>query len=203
MKTQLAAAADLKELYAPSAAHPSIVEIPPFKFLMVDGAGDPNTTTAFQDAIQALFPLSYGIHFALKKAGIESRVRPLEALWWADGKGDFLEIGQGLWRWRAMMQQPDEITPELLEKVRAEAQRKKPNPSLAKVRLETFDEGLAAQVMHIGPYSAEKPTIERLRAFIAEQGFRPRGKHHEIYIGDPRRSAPEKLKTVVRQPVGR
>ena len=203
MKTQLAAAADLKELYAPSAAQPSIVEIPPFKFLMVDGAGDPNTTTAFQDAIQALFPLSYGIHFALKKAGIESRVRPLEALWWADGKGDFLEIGQGLWRWRAMMQQPDEITAELLEKVRAEAQRKKPNPSLAKVRLETFDEGLAAQVMHIGPYSAEKPTIERLRAFIAEQGFRPRGKHHEIYIGDPRRSAPEKLKTVVRQPVGR
>ena len=87
--------------------------------------------------------------------------------------------------------------------MRAEAQRKKPNPSLAKVRLETFDEGLAAQVMHIGPYSAEKPTIERLRAFIAEQGFRPRGKHHEIYIGDPRRSAPEKLKTVVRQPVGR
>jgi hypothetical protein len=194
---------DLKELYAPSAAHPSIVEIPPFKFLMVDGAGDPNTTTAFQDAIQALFPLSYGIHFALKKAGIESRVRPLEALWWANGKRDFLEIGQGLWRWRAMMVQPDQLTPELLEKVRAEAQRKKPNPSLAKVRLETFDEGLAAQVMHIGPYSAEKPTIERLRAFIAEQGFRPRGKHHEIYIGDPRRSAPEKLKTVVRQPVSR
>ena len=194
---------DLKELYAPSAAHPSIVEVPPFKFLIVDGAGDPNTTAAFQDAIQALFPLSYGIHFALKKAGIESRVRPLEALWWADEKGDFLEIAQGLWRWTAMMVQPDQVTPDLLEKVRAEAQRKKPNPSLAKVRLETFDEGLAAQVMHIGPYSAEKPTIDRLRAFIAEQGFRPRGKHHEIYIGDPRRSAPEKLKTVVRQPVGR
>jgi hypothetical protein len=194
---------DLTELYAPSAAHPSIVEIPPFKFLMVDGAGDPNTSTAFQDAIQALFPLSYGIHFALKKAGIESRVRPLEALWWADGKRDFMKIGPGLWRWTAMMMQPDEITPALLEKVRIEAERKKPNPMLAKVRLETFDEGLAAQVMHIGPYRAEKPTIDRLRAFIAEQGYRPRGKHHEIYIGDPRRAAPEKLKTVVRQPVAR
>ena len=194
---------DLKELYAPSATHPSIVEVPAFKFLMVDGSGDPNTTPAFQDAIQALFPLTYGIHFALKKAGVESHVRPLEALWWADGKRDFLEIGQGLWRWTAMMLQPDQVTPEILEKVRAEAQRKKPNPALARVRLETFDEGLSAQVMHIGPYSAEKPTIERLRAFIAEQGYQARGKHHEIYIGDPRRSAPEKLKTIVRQPIAR
>jgi hypothetical protein len=203
MKTQLAAPVDVKELYAPSAAHPTMVEVPAFKFLMVDGKGDPNEAKDFQDAIGALFGLSYGVHFALKKAGIESRVRPLEALWWADGKRDFMEIGQGLWRWTAMMLQPDEITPALLEKVRIEAERKKPNPMLAKARLETFDEGLAAQVMHVGPYSAEKPTIERLRAFIAEQGYRPRGKHHEIYIGDPRRAAPEKLKTVVRQPVAR
>lgn len=203
MKTQLAASVDLKELYAPSAAQPSIVDVPPMKFLMVDGSGDPNTSPAFQEAIQALFPVTYGVHFALKKAGIKTGVRPLEGLWWADGKKDFMEIGPGLWRWTAMMLQPDEITPELLEKVRAEAQRKKPNPALLKVRLETFDEGLAAQIMHIGPYSAEKPTIERLRTFIAEQGFRPRGKHHEIYIGDPRRAAPEKLKTVVRQPIAR
>lgn len=203
MKTQLAPLVDLKELLAPSAAHPTIVEVPAFKFLMVDGKGDPNDSMEFQGAIGALFGLSYGIHFALKKAGVESRVRPLEALWWTDGPEDFIGVSSGKWRWTAMMMQPEEITPALLEKVRIEAERKKPNPTLSKVRLETFEEGLAAQVMHLGPYSAEKPTIERLRAFVAEQGFRPRGKHHEIYIGDPRRAAPEKLKTVVRQPVAR
>ncbi len=201
MRTEIATAADLKTTYSPKAAHPDVVDVPAGRFLMVDGEGNPNTTNAFQDAIQALFALSYGAHFALKKDGIEARVWPLEALWWADGKADFLDVGQDGWRWTAMIRQPDELTPALLDRVRAEAQRKKPNPALARVRLEEFDEGAAAQVMHVGPYSAEKPTIDRLRAFIAEQGFRPRGRHHEIYIGDPRRAAPEKLKTVVRQPV--
>ena len=191
---------NVDRLFSPGASHPEIVDVPEFDFLMVDGSGNPNTSPEFQHAIQALFSLSYGIHFALKKKGIESRLRPLEALWWIEG-GDFLDAKPSQWRWTAMMMQPDELTSRLFEEVRSETLKKKPSPSLAKVRLAKFTEGLSAQVMHVGPYSAEKPTIERLRAFIAEQGHKPRGKHHEIYLGDPRRAAPEKLKTAIRQPV--
>jgi hypothetical protein len=201
MKTELAAA-DLKRLFAPG-EKPVIVDVPAFKFLMVDGKGSPNDSSEFQAAIQALYGLSYGVHFALKKTGIDSRVRPLEALWWAKGREDFTGVDAAGARWSAMIMQPDELTPALLEEVRAEAQPKKPNPTLARVRLEIFQEGPSAQVMHVGPYSAEKPTIDSLHAFIEDEGFRPRGKHHEIYMGDPRRSAPAKLKTIIRQPISR
>lgn len=191
---------NVDKLYAPSAAHPEIVDVPELDFLMVDGSGNPNTSEEFQHAIEALFSLSYGIHFALKKMGVESRVRPLEALWWIEG-GDFLDAKPSQWRWTAMMLQPEALTPGLFEEVRTETLRKKPSPSLRKVRLAKFAEGPSAQVMHVGPYSAEKPSIVRLRAFIADQGRKPRGKHHEIYLGDPRRAAPEKLKTAIRQPI--
>jgi len=199
--SKLATAVNFKELYAPGRTQPSIVEVPKLKFLMVDGMGDPNTSADFQGAIQALFTLSWGIHFALKGAGVDSHVRPLEALWWSDR--DLVQGNASKWHWTAMMLQPDEITGEILDEALAEARRKRSIPALDKVRLESFHEGLSAQVMHVGPYSAEKPTIERLRAFIAAAGYRPRGKHHEIYIGDPRRAAPEKLKTVIRLPIVR
>lgn len=102
-----------------------------------------------------------------------------------------------------MIMLPDTVTPEVIEKVRTDAMRKKPNPTLAKVEFKAFHEGLCAQVMHVGPYSAEKPTIEKLHAFIAAEGYRIAGKHHEIYLGDPRRAAPDKLRTIVRQPISR
>jgi hypothetical protein len=191
---------NVKELYAPSIT-PAIVDVPELTFLMIDGAGNPNTAPAFQDAIQALYSLSYGIHFALKNVGVESHVKPLEALFWIEGEGDFLKAKADQWRWTEMILQPDEVTPALFEKVRDEVKRKKPIGSLAKVRLEKFDEGKSAQILHIGPYSAEMPTIERLHTFIAKQGYTMRGKHHEIYLGDPRRAAPDKLKTAIRQPV--
>jgi hypothetical protein len=202
MKTELAVAADVKRLYAPG-LQPTIVDVPAFKFLMVDGKGNPNTSAEFHGAIQALYGLTYAIHFALREKGLESRIRPLEALWWAAGGADFARVAAAGWRWTAMIMQPDELTPTLFDKVREETRRKKPNPMLDKVRLETFEEGMSAQVMHIGPYSAEKPTIDALHAFISEEGFRLRGKHHEIYMGDPRRAAPEKLKTIIRQPISR
>jgi hypothetical protein len=195
------ATVNVKELYAPGIS-PAIVDVPEFMFLMIDGAGNPNTAPAFQDAIQALYSLSYGIHFALKKEGVESHVMPLEATFWIEGEGDFLKAKPDQWRWTEMIMQPDTVSPALVEKVRAEILRKKPIGALARVRLEKFDEGKSAQILHIGPYSAEMPTIERLHDFIAEQGYKMRGKHHEIYLGDPRRAAPEKLKTAIRQPVG-
>jgi hypothetical protein len=199
----MAVAESIEELLKPSAKQPQMVEVPTSNFLMVDGKGDPNTSKEFQEAIGALYPLAYGVKFALKKTGVDFRVMPLEALWWADRKQDFLHENRSKWRWTAMIMQPDPVSLELVEKVRAEAMRKKPSPALAKVRFEAFREGRCAQVMHIGPYSAEKPTIERLHAFVAAEGCTLTGKHHEIYLGDPRRAAPEKLRTIVRQPVAR
>src|SRR5579872_450598 len=128
-----ATAVNVDKLYSPRVARPEIVDVPELHFLMVDGAGNPNTTEEFQHAIQALFSMSYGIHFALKKKGMESRVRPLEALWWIEG-GDFLDAKPSQWRWTAMMMQPEELTRALFEEVRAETM-KKPSPSLTKVRL--------------------------------------------------------------------
>ena len=190
---------DVKELYRASAKEASIVDVPAMRFLMVDGTGNPNEHGDFQDAIQALYSLSYGAKFMLKKQGIEVKVSPLEGLW---GSAGGLNPNQKAdWKWTAMIMQPAEVTPSVLEKVRAEALRKKPLPALSRVRLEDFREGLAAQIMHLGPYSAEAPTITRLHEFIAKQGYRPVGKHHEIYLGDPRRSAPERLKTLIRQPI--
>lgn len=190
-----------KELYGPTAKEPSIVDVPEMHFLMIDGTGDPNQPGAFQDAIQALYSLSFGAKFMLKKEGVDFRVSPLEGLW--GSPSGFVPNKKSSWRWTAMIMQPDSVTPSVLEKVRADAMRRKPLPALARVRLESFREGLSAQIMHIGPYAAEGPTIARLHEFIRKQGYRLSGRHHEIYLGDPRRSAPERLRTVVRQPVSR
>lgn len=189
------------DLLKPRPGHPEIVDVPWFNYLMIDGEGDPNTSHAFQDAIGALYPLSYGAKFALKKEGVDVRVMPLEALWWTAQKGELIPKDRPTWRWTAMIHQAEEVSRELIERVRTEAQRKKANPSLAKVRFERFHEGKCAQVMHVGPYSAEEPTIRLLHAFIVENGFEPTGRHHEIYLGDPRRAAPARLRTVVRQPI--
>jgi len=188
-----------KELYGASAKQPSFIDVPEMNFLMLDGSGDPNQPGAFQDAIQALYSLSYGAKFMLKKAGVEFKVSPLEGLW--GSAGGFVPVEKGGWRWTAMIRQPAALTPAVLEKVKADAVRKKPLPSLPRVRLEPFREGFSAQIMHIGPYSAEAPTIERLHEFIKSHGYRPSGRHHEIYLGDPRRSAPERLKTLLRQSI--
>ncbi len=192
-------AVTVTDLYKPSSAEPSIIDVPELQFLMIDGTGDPNKPGSFQDAIQALYSLSYGAKFMLKKAGIEFRVSPLEGLW--GSAGGFSPNKKMTWRWTAMIMQPAAVTPAVLEKVRAEAMRKKSLPALSKVRLEALREGRSAQIMFVGPYSAEAPTIARLHEFIKKQGYRPAGRHHEIYLGDPRRSAPERLRTIIRQPM--
>jgi hypothetical protein len=201
--TAIAIAPAARQLLKPAAGRPEIVDVPELNFLMLDGQGAPSGSTEFQDAIGALYSLSYGAKFALKKSGVEVRVMPLEALFWSPGSTILQAKDHEAWRWTAMLMQPEGVTLELIERVRAEAARKKRNPALAKVRFKAFREGTCAQVMHIGPYSAEEPTIESLHAFIAAAGYRLVGKHHEIYLGDPRRAAPEKLRTIVRQPIAR
>lgn len=192
-----------KELYAPP-RKPVLVTVPPMNFVMIDGQGDPNTAQEYKDALDALYSTAYTLKFALKKAGgPEFKVGPLEGLWWAEDMDAFLEADRAAWQWTMMIPQPEFVTAEQVDAALAEAGRKKPLPALPRLRFEPFDEGLCAQVMHIGPYAAEGPTIAALHDFIAAQGYERRGKHHEIYLGDPRRSAPEKMKTVIRQPVAR
>jgi hypothetical protein len=201
--TAIAIAPAVGKLLKAAVGRPEIIDVPEFNFLMLDGQGDPNASTAFQDAIGALYSLSYGAKFALKKSGVEVRVMPLEALFWSPGATVLKPEDHEKWHWTLMLMQPEGVTAEVIEKVRADAMRKKPNPALAKVHFKAFREGTCAQVMHIGPYSAEQPTIDKLHAFITGEGYRLVGKHHEIYLGDPRRAAPEKLRTIVRQPIGR
>jgi hypothetical protein len=176
--------------------------VPPLHYLMLDGRGDPNTAPEYQEAVEALYALSYGLRFALKKAqGLEYRVGPLEGLWWADDMTQFSVERKGDWQWTMMICQPEAVTPEWFAHVREEVGRKKRLPALAHVRLDRLDEGLSAQVLHVGPFSAEGPTIALLHDFIVAQGYGFAGRHHEIYLSDPRRAAPEKWKTIIRQPV--
>ena len=195
-----------KSLYSPSAKHPAIVEVPDLAFLMIDGRGDPNTSEAYMNALQALYSVAYTLKFSLKKADPERdfKVAPLEGLWWADEAAPSmaeLQSDRDAWNWTMMIAVPDEVTAEEVATAADAAARKRELPAAALLRLERLEEGLAAQIMHIGPYAEEAPTIELLHGFVAAQGYELRGRHHEIYLGDPRRTAPERLKTVVRHPV--
>ena len=199
---------DLKGLYNPSAKQVTVVDVPKMNFLMIDGMGDPATSQAYQDAIGALYNVAYTLKFMMKlkvKPAVDYSVMPSEGLWWVEGVEHFtMEQLMGRrdeWQWTMMIMQPDIITRELVAQASDEVKRKKDPPCLDKIRFESLKEGTCAQIMHIGPYSAEQPNIQRLHAFILEGGHVLRGKHHEIYLGDPRRTKPEKLKTVLRQPM--
>jgi hypothetical protein len=199
-------AVDLKgqqpELYR-ATADPAFVDVPELPFLMVDGEGDPNTAPGYAEAVQALYVVAYTLRFALKRRpdGVDAPVMPLEGLWWADDMSVFLGGDRSAWRWTMGIRQPDRVGADDVAAAVEEARRKKGLPGLDRVRLERYTEGRAAQVLHVGPYSAEGPTIERLHRFIADSGYALGGRHHEIYLGDPRRAAPEKLRTILRQPV--
>jgi hypothetical protein len=193
---------EFRQLYAPG-LEPAFVDVPEMTFLTIDGTGDPNTSLAFQAAVEALYAASYGLKFAIKRApsGIDHVVMPLEGLWHVPGQTGYPEGAPDAWSWTLMIKQPDEVTQELAEEAIHDAAVRKPLPAATQLRLERFHEGRSAQVMYVGPFAAERPTIERLMAFIRDQGHEPEGRHHEIYLSDPARTAPEKLKTIIRHPV--
>jgi len=203
---------ELKHLYMPSATKVEILKVPKLRFAMIDGAiekgKEPGNSPGFQEATQALYSISYTLKFMLKKRRInpiEYPVMALEGLWWVED-GLFDITVKDNWFYTLMILQPDviknDVFAEGLEQIR---KKKGDGEMLSKLRLANFEEGLCVQVMHIGPYATEPSTIERMRAFAAENGYRdrvgPNGKHHEIYLGDPRKTAPEKLKTVLRHPL--
>ena len=196
---------DLKDLYTPSKRQPSFVEVPPLKYLMIDGHGDPNNSPEYQEAVSALYTLAYTIKFKIKKGpqAIDFVVSPLEGLWWVPDMRDFSTEDKSNWDWTMMILQPELVTSEMFTNARQEAIKKKRLIAISKIRLEIFNEGLSAQIMHVGPYAAEGPTIARLHSYIRERGYKLRGKHHEIYLKDPTRTDPEKLLTIIRQPAAK
>lgn len=194
---------ELKLLYHSSAREATVIEVPSMNFLMVDGEGDPNTSQAYAEAIEALFTVSYTLKFLVRKGdpAIDYGVMPLEGLWWADDMEAFSQADKSNWKWTAMIMQPPFVTSELIGQALAEVKKKKNPAAVSAVRFERFSEGECAQIMHIGPFSEEGPAIATLHRFIADRGRRRVGRHHEIYLSDIRRADPAKWKTIIRQPM--
>jgi hypothetical protein len=196
---------EMKHLYRPSKAKFTVVDVPEMDFLMIDGHGDPNTSPVYQAAVEALYGVAYAVKFMLKEdPEIDDYVvPPLEGLWWVEDMSQFSMDDKDAWSWTMMVMQPEWVTPDLVEEARAEAGRKKDLPALSRLRFAPYHEGLSVQILYVGPYQEEGPTIARMHAFADEQGYTLRGKHHEIYLSDPRRTAPERLRTIIRQPIAK
>lgn len=192
-----------KPLYFPPQGRFVIVDVPPLDYLMLDGYGDPNNNPAYQAAVEALYGLAYTLKFMLKPQGLEYVVPPLEGLWWMEDMSAFNQQNKADWEWTMMILQPVAVTQDQFEQARELALRKKGTPVLEYAHLECYAEGMSAQTTYLGAYDEEGPTIAALHDFIHAQGCERVGKHHEIYLGDPRRTAPERLKTVIRQPMWR
>lgn len=201
--TKLDLKQEAKHLYQPSAKQPQIVDVPPMNFMMIDGVGDPNEVQSFTDAVEALNSAAFTLKFALKKQrGTDFTVMPTEGLWWTERLEDFRIDQPANWLWTIMIRQPDFVTAADVEAAVKATKVKKKLPALNLIRFDMYHEGRSAQILHVGPYGlAEVPTVETLSRFIHAQGERMTGKHHEIYLSDPRRTEPEKLKTIIRHPI--
>ncbi len=196
---------DFKELFAPPTKAPVLVDVPAFKYIAIDGRGYPGTSQDFQEKVNALYGLVYTIKFTLKfdKAHpFDFGVAPLSGFYYADDPSLYLDPSRkDEWRWTLGIPVPDRVKAADFEKARAALREKKNPPHLDEARLEVRREGKAAQIMHVGPYNCEAPTITMLHEFFRGRGYTFNGPHHEIYLGDPRRTKPEKLRTIIRQPV--
>ena len=194
-----------KELYQPGAKEPVIIDVPEMQFLMIDGMGSPGDSKEYQDALGVLYPVAFRTKFLSKAKGKDYVVPPLEGLWWADNMNDFTEGNRDKWKWTMMIRQPDWITQGMIDEAIATVREKKPELSklLPKLRLEKYKEGKVVQIMHVGPYSEEGPTVQKVHDYIQKEGGKFDGlktKHHEIYLSDPRKANPATMKTVIRQP---
>jgi hypothetical protein len=191
-----------KHLYQPSKKEFQVVKVPPLKFLMIDGHGDPNTEPEYTAAVETLYAVAYKIKFFSKKDEKDYVVPPLEGLWWAADMASFsTSRDKSQWDWTMMIMTPEWITDEVYQAAVMES-AKKGLPAEGKIRFEVYDEGLCAQILHLGSYDDEGPILAQLHHdWMPENDYEFNGKHHEIYLSDPRRVAPEKLKTILRQPI--
>lgn len=198
---------ELKAYYSPGTKTVQVVTIPRFKFVMIDGkiesGEEPKTSAEFQEAMTALYGITFTLKFMSKlqkENPIDYSVMGLEGLWWVEG-GEFNIHRKDNLSWTVMIMQPPHITEEIYQDALAQLAKKKPSPRLSQLRFEEFEEGPCIQMMHIGPYDTEPDTVDKMMAFASENGYRIGGRHHEIYLSDPRRSAPEKWKTILRYPI--
>lgn len=190
-----------REHYSARRDETSIVHVPSRPFLMIDGAGDPNTSQEYIDAVEALYPLAYGLRAAVKRAtGDAYVVMPLEGLWWTEDMRSFDPADKSNWLWTVMICLPDPVTDSMAAEVLPAITASKQLASGAKARVDHFAEGDAVQILHIGPYAGEAPTIALLHRYIADHGHSLAGRHHEIYLSDPRKTAAAGLRTIIRQP---
>jgi hypothetical protein len=195
---------ELRHLYLPQARDFVIVDVPPMNFIMIDGHGDPNTSQEYSEAVEALYAVAFKVKFRSKKQlGRDYVVSPLEGLWWAQDMAAFAGVtDKGAWDWTMMILTPEWVGVEVYEQALTEAASKRELSALSSIRLESYDEGLAVQTLHVGSYDEEAPILARLHDdWIPDNGYVENGKHHEIYLSDPRRVEPSKLKTVLRQPI--
>lgn len=192
---------DLKNLYNPSTKEVTVVDVPVMNFLLINGEGAP-TSTQYREAIEALFSVSYTLKFIVKKSkGIDYAVMPLEGLWWTDDTTKFSTDRKDEWKWIAMIMQPKYVTVDDVNLAVEQVKKKKRPAALPKIKFESFNEGPAAQILYVGPFSAEGPTLKRIHEHIQKNGHSLSGKHHEIYLNNPATTTPEKLKTILRQPM--
>jgi hypothetical protein len=192
---------EFKNLYNPSAKEVSVVDVPAMNFLVVDGEGAPSSPQ-YSAAVEALFSVAYSLKFMVKKGKeIDYPVMPLEGLWWVEDMTKFSADRKDEWKWTAMIMQPKYVTSDEFNLAVEQVKKKKNPAALPKVRFERFKEGPAAQIMYVGPFSAEEPTIVKIHAHIQNGGHELSGKHHELYLNNPATTAPEKLKTIIRQPM--
>ena len=194
---------EFKHLYSPPKGKFSIVDVPAMVFLMVDGVGYPVGNPSYEQALQILYGVSYGLKFASKSQGKDYVVPPLEGLWWMEDMSQFSIEKKDEWEWMMMILQPEWVTRDMLDAVISDVAQKKDLPSMDKLRFEIYHEGLSVQTFYVGSYSEEGPTITSMHSFVEKEGYLLRGKHHEIYLYDARKTAPEKLKTVIRQPISK
>jgi hypothetical protein len=193
--------AQLKRFYKPSSTEVEFVEVPPMNYFMVDGQGDPEGSKDYKDAVDALYSAAEAVKSVIRRSdGIEYGVMPLEGLWWAEGMPLLSADRKSEWKWTLMIHQPTPVTRKIAEKAQADLAARKPLPAMAKVRFESLSEGRAAQLLHLGPFDKGAPAIKAVQDRIRAVGAKAVGKHHEIYLSDTRKAAPDKWKTIVRQP---
>ena len=197
-----------KHLFSPSATKPTIVDVPECQYLMVDGEGDPNENPQFEQAMQTLYSILYSLKMGWKFEKLERphgyvdfTVAPPEAQWWMKDGAGFDMTRPADWRWTLMIMTPDFVTQKMVDEAAVSVREKKGVAAIASYRFGRWEEGCCVQMMHLGPYDAEGPALEKMHRFAAESGYELHGNHHEVYLNDPRRVAPEKIKTILRQPV--
>lgn len=186
--------------YYKAGKKPELAEFAAAGYLAIEGCGAP-AGARFVKSVEALYPLAYGIKKVCKIEGNDFAVPKLEGLWWVEGDVPALDVPRSEWSWKLLIRMPYFVSEDTVKSVQPEVAQKKRNDLIGTIRFDRISEGKSAQILHMGPYADEPETISILMKFIEDNGLSVNGLHHEIYLSDPRKTAPEKMKTLIRYPV--